>query len=203
MKYQDSYFEDEVRAGFYIDSKMKCAWAAQIEVLNRIDEICDKYNIQYFVEWGSMLGTVRHGGFVPWDDDLDISMKRVDFERFLKVAKDELPEYYHVLSYHDAGYYDIMARVINGTNLDFSNEFLDEYHNTPFVCGVDIFPIDYVARDKKLEKLQYDIVMFLKTLADVSSNDPDFFSDEEFEAELCKAESLTGQTIDRSKNIKE
>ena len=63
---------------------MKCCWMAQLNVLENIDRICQKHNIQYQAEWGTLLGTVRHGGFIPWDDDMDISMKRPDYNKFLK-----------------------------------------------------------------------------------------------------------------------
>ena len=72
MEFPDSYFEDEVREGFYIPSLMKRAWAAQMEVLEIVGEICEKHHIRYFAEWGTLLGAVRHGGRIPWDDDIDI-----------------------------------------------------------------------------------------------------------------------------------
>lgn len=87
MEFSDSYFEEEVRDGFYVSSKMKCCWAAQLEVLLVVDEICRKHNIQYFAEWGSLLGCIRHGGFIPWDDDMDVSMKRMDYEKFQKIVR--------------------------------------------------------------------------------------------------------------------
>lgn len=61
---------------------MKHAWAAQLEVLNDIDKACTENGIQYFAEWGTLLGAVRHHGFIPWDDDMDICMKRADYEKF-------------------------------------------------------------------------------------------------------------------------
>ena len=72
---------------------MKRAWAAQLEVLQRIDEVCGKYNIEYFANWGTLLGAIRHKGYIPWDDDLDIGMKRMDYERFLKIALHQYQPY--------------------------------------------------------------------------------------------------------------
>lgn len=71
---------------------MKRAWAAELEVLSEIDKICKKHNIQYFADWGTLLAAVRHEGFIPWDDDLDITMKREDYHRFMEIAQTELPE---------------------------------------------------------------------------------------------------------------
>ena len=77
---------------------VKRAWAAGIEVLEEIGKVCQKYNIQYFSSWGTLLGAVRHNGFIPWDDDIDITMKREDLRKFLAVAKQELPEEYVLLN---------------------------------------------------------------------------------------------------------
>ena len=72
----DSFYEDEIREGFYIPACVKQAWGAEITVLNEIDRVCEQLNIKYFADWGTFLGTLRHRGFVPWDDDLDICMLR-------------------------------------------------------------------------------------------------------------------------------
>ena len=69
-QYPESYFEGEERNGFYIEPMMKRAWAAQIEVLLEVQKVCEKNEIQYFAEYGTMLGAVRHKGFIPWDDDI-------------------------------------------------------------------------------------------------------------------------------------
>lgn len=87
MNLDKSYFEDEVRDGFYVPSDIKHAWAAQLEVLKDVDEVCRKHNIQYFAEWGTLLGAVRHHGYIPWDDDMDICMKRQDYNRFCRLQK--------------------------------------------------------------------------------------------------------------------
>ena len=90
LSFSDKYFDGEVRDGFFIESKMKRAWAAQLEVLDEIRRICQANNIRYFADWGTLLGAVRHQGFVPWDDDLDICMLRDDYNRFLEIAPGQL-----------------------------------------------------------------------------------------------------------------
>ena len=69
---------------------MRRGFSAVLDVLGEIDRICEKHNIAYFADWGTLLGTVRHAGFIPWDDDFDIAMKRRDYELFLEVSKTEL-----------------------------------------------------------------------------------------------------------------
>ncbi|MBQ3787039.1 MAG: LicD family protein, partial [Lachnospiraceae bacterium] len=92
MNHTTEFFRDEVRNGFYIPTAIKQAWACILDVLKEIDDICRRHDIRYFADWGTLLGTVRHGGFIPWDDDLDICMLRDDYVRFRQVADAELPE---------------------------------------------------------------------------------------------------------------
>ncbi len=90
LNIDEKFFEGEERNGYYIESVMKRAWAAQMEMLDDIRIVCEKHDIKWFVDWGTLLGTIRHGGFVPWDDDVDISMLRPDLNKFLEVAEQEL-----------------------------------------------------------------------------------------------------------------
>ena len=201
MKFADEYFEDEVRCGFYVDSLMKCCWASQLEVLEKIDKVCRKYNIQYFAEWGTLLGAIRHGGFIPWDDDMDIAMKRVDYERFLKVAQEELPEGYKILNYqNEEHYWDVMTRVVNADFVDATPEFLDKNFNNPYASGIDIFPLDYVSNNKGEEELQKEIVELIKAVAD--TNGMGNLTADELEHWLTVIENVCRQKIDREGNIK-
>ena len=77
MRFDSAFFREEEREGFLIASKMKHAWAAQMEVLKDIETVCEKHGLQYFAAFGTLLGAVRHQGFIPWDDDMDIFMKSI------------------------------------------------------------------------------------------------------------------------------
>ena len=68
----------------------------QLGILEEIDRICRKHNISYWLDGGSLLGAVRHGGFIPWDDDIDICMPLTDVPRFIEVAQRELPPHLFV-----------------------------------------------------------------------------------------------------------
>ena len=79
MTFSHSFFEDEIRCDFLVPSMVKRTWAAQMEILDDLAGACQKAGLEYFAEWGTLLGTIRHGGFIPWDDDVDICMKRRDY----------------------------------------------------------------------------------------------------------------------------
>lgn len=201
MNFPNSYFEDEIRAGFYIDGKMKCNWAAQLEVLLEIDRVCTKLGITYFAEWGTLLGTVRHGGFIPWDDDMDISMKREDYERFVKYAQKELPKSFLIINYRNQEeYWDVMSRVINSDFICLDPEFVEKYHNCPYASGVDIFPLDYVTRDKEAEKLQKELIEFVKSVADTWGQGK--MKPDELEGWLVQVETFCHQKVDRKGDLK-
>ena len=141
MPIHDSFLEPEVRDGFYIPSEIKQAWAAEMKVLEIVDQICQQHNIAYFADWGTLLGAVRHGGFIPWDDDLDITMKRPDYERFIKVAKDNLPEGYTLFNYEThPDFWSFMGRVVPKNRICFEEAHLSEFYGFPYIVGIDIQP---------------------------------------------------------------
>lgn len=145
LEFKREFFEGEVRDGFFVASEMKCAWAAELEVVTEIDRICQKYGITYFADSGTLLGAVRHNGFIPWDDDLDIGMKREDYNRFAQVVSKEIPpdwEYLH--PYDNSDWSQPFSRLVNGRSLSTSVERLTRFHGCPYVVGVDVFPLDYL-----------------------------------------------------------
>lgn len=184
MKIPDQYFEDEVREGFYVPGMIKRAWAAQLEILEDIKKVCEKHNIQYFAEWGTLLGAVRHGGFIPWDDDMDLCMKRSDYNRFLAVAKKELPQGYSMLNFHDDDdYWQYLTRVVNSRQISFDEERLEKFHGFPFVVGIDIFPMDFLAQDPEEERLRCDLAALAAAVSDVIGDSGGIT--EELEQKIC------------------
>lgn len=167
MAIQDKFLEPEVRDGFYVPSEVKQAWAAELEVLQEIDRICRKYDIPYFADWGTLLGAVRHGGFIPWDDDLDITMKRADYERFLQVAQKELRDDYEIFTYAThPDFWSFLARFVAKNKICFEEEHLKKFHGFPYIVGIDIFVLDYVAVDKKKEEKRCSLARFVIEVAD-------------------------------------
>lgn len=200
MKVSQSYYEDEVRDGFYVPSMMKRAWAAQIEVLEAVSAVCEKYNIQYFADAGTLLGAVRHNGFIPWDDDLDICMRREEYERFIKVAKKELPEGYVVLNIHEEPEYDeLFTRIVNGRQINFDKGHLEKFHGFPYATGIDIFPLDYIAPSEAEEKTRCEMI---KIVYDIAKNMNESVPKDVVDVCIDQVEKLTCCKVDKNANIK-
>ena len=165
MNIPGGYLNGEIRDGFYVESTMKKAWAAEIEVLNEVDRICRQHDIQYFADWGTLLGTIRHKGFVPWDDDMDITMKREDYTRFCQIVRQEQGEL-EIINFHtDPEWKDMLSRVINGRSVNYTEEHLRKYHGFPYVAGLDIFPLDYVAPTEEEDKLQCSMISIVEAFS--------------------------------------
>ena len=167
MLFDDGYFREETREGFVITEDMKRAWAAQLEVLEEVKRVCGIIGIKFFADWGTLLGAVRHHGFIPWDDDMDIAMLRKDYMRFLSEAPALLEKYYEIKSvYNDPEDDTIKARIINGRHICFEPDFLEKFHGCPYVVGIDIFPVDNITDDKKALDKQIESLRFLLRTAE-------------------------------------
>ncbi|WMC93881.1 LicD family protein [Kineothrix sp. MB12-C1] len=166
LVFEDSFYDGEWRGDFFVAGEMKRAWAAQMELLMEIDRICKKHDIQYYADAGTLLGAIRHKGFIPWDDDLDIAMKRKDYERFFVVAKEELPRSYKIGNIHNnVGWEEPFMRIINGDKVNFTKGHLERWHRCPWVIGVDIFPIDHLPDNLEERELMIDLYMLIRTVA--------------------------------------
>ena len=162
MEFDNSYFKGEEREGFFVEEKMKRAWAAQIEVLEEVRRICQKNGISYYAGYGTLLGAVRHKGFIPWDDDTDLFMIRDDYEKFCGIVQQEVPKGYKLLNiYTQPDYTEVFSRLINSDMIDFSNERLRMFHGCPYAVGVDIFPLDYLPRNEEDAQLRQDLYAFV------------------------------------------
>lgn len=114
-----------------------------VDELKVIDEFCDKNNLTYFILYGTLLGAVRHKGFIPWDDDIDIVMPRKDYEVFVKTFNNFNKNYSVIDSFSSKKYYLPFAKVID------NNTILIENINVKFDIGlyIDIFPLDNIPDD--------------------------------------------------------
>ena len=139
----------------------------ELTVLDLIDSICSKHNITYFADWGTYLGAIRHKGFVPWDDDLDICMHRNELNKFLAVAKEELPEGYSIMSFHNNDYsWKFIYNIVPNDHMCFTPEYLKSHYSFPYIVAIDIFIIDNISDDDSIEQSRNEQVKRLLNEAD-------------------------------------
>lgn len=145
MKFTEAWFEDEVRDGFYIPALMKRGWAAGLEMLATLAEFWEERGIRWAAADDTLLGAVLCQGFLPWSDRITVSMGREDLLLFAGVAG-ELPE----------GLTFTGERVVNGSEINWSADFLARYHGFPYAAAIEIRPeefSDYVMLDFENAKI--------------------------------------------------
>lgn len=196
MNVQGSFLLDEVRCGFLVPAAVKQAWAAELEVLMEIDRVCKLHDIEYFADWGTLLGAVRHGGFVPWDDDLDIVMKREDYQKFMTVARFDMEEGFDVQTFRNQkDFWLFMGKVVGKNRFCFEKEHLRRFHNFPYIACVDIFVLDYAHRDPAKEEERKTICKYMLGIADGIVEGQ--LTQKEKEEHLQNLEKMTGQRFKR------
>ncbi len=117
-------------------------------IFKAFDAVCRKHGLRYSMEGGTLLGAVKYGGFVPWDDDVDVVMPRADYEQLLQLAPSELGERFFLQSYHNIPRFPLNYAKIcyNGTALgNYAYSHIKEMHHGVFI---DIFPLDCVRPEK-------------------------------------------------------
>ena len=143
IKLDDSFFSEEVRNGYIVSAKMKKIWAVLLDLLNEFSNVCKKYNIEWYADAGTILGAVRHGGFIPWDDDIDVMMSRKNYNKLCKIAEKEFHNpYFFQTEYSDVGSVRGHAQLRNSltTGILANEESLKLQINQGIF--LDIFPID-------------------------------------------------------------
>lgn len=163
----EQFYEDEVREGFYIPADVKQAWGAQIRVLNEVDRVCKELGIRYFADWGTFLGAVRHGGFIPWDDDFDICMLRDDYLRFLDEGVKLLPQGYMVYNLKNKEDHEqFVANIVALNRICFEEDHLDKFHGFPYIAAIDVFIIDYVSPDADEQEAMRKRTRYILSISD-------------------------------------
>ncbi|MGN0453045.1 MAG: phosphorylcholine transferase LicD [Ruminococcus sp.] len=123
----------------------------ELEILKKLDSVCRKHNLRYYLVGGTLIGAIRHKGFIPWDDDIDVSMPREDFNKLLKLGKEEFGDGFFLQHQStEKGCYFYYAKLRKeGT---YFGE--DKFEHTSIHKGIfmDIFPLDYIPDKGFLQK---------------------------------------------------
>lgn len=153
------FFSAEVICDYLVDENMKKVWAVELDLYREFKRICEENNLIHFTDGGTTLGAVRHQGFIPWDDDLDVCMLRKDYEK-LKLLADEFHAPYFLQYVHtdpEYGYSFLRLRNSNTTVV------VEPFNYCRFNQGIyiDIFPLDKVTKEnyiKRREKIYRNVM---------------------------------------------
>ena len=139
-------------------------------ILKKFDAICKNHNLKYSIAYGTLLGAVRHGGFIPWDDDIDVNMPREDYEKLLSLKYED--DDYKIMNYrYDKNYYYTFSKMKD------KRTYIKEPQRGEKDMGVniDIFPVDYVGdyekeAEKNIEKGMKNSEIWLRLGSDINVN---------------------------------
>lgn len=144
--------------------------SVELEILSTVLTILDRYNIKAFLAGGTLIGYVRHNGFIPWDDDIDIMLMREDYERAKTILKNELPKEYIYCDYKDEYEYPYNFAKVRKVNSAFVHGG-DSHLKINQGIYIDIFPLDYALDDEAEQKKACSQIRNRRLLVDISFMD--------------------------------
>ncbi len=136
------------------DAELRHLQQCELFIAKELKRICDKYKIQYFMGGGTLLGAVRHGGFIPWDDDMDFGMRRDEFERFCDICKKELDPQFVLQTMDTEQDYPLPIGKIRIRGTEIQENFAASSKAESHGISIDIFPYDNAPDDEKNCKKQ-------------------------------------------------
>ena len=167
---------EEVRNGYTISTEMKRVWSIQMDLLKKLLEVCDKYHLRIWADGGTLLGTVREHGYIPWDDDIDMAMLRDDFDVLVKIAPKEFSHPYFFQFGYTEKYYPLgHAKIrMDNTTAIVPEKKVFHIHQGIFI---DIFPYDAVPDnqavfDRLITERKHYLSSFLGCLTPLSFRHP-------------------------------
>jgi lipopolysaccharide cholinephosphotransferase len=142
----------------------------QIEILKQVGKLCEENDLRHYMIGGTCLGAVRHSGFIPWDDDIDIGLPRPDYDKLELICRAQLPERYTYVNYKDD------FRIPNNISKVYDNrtvliEEARQEYQVELGVYIDIFPLDGVPSSPLTREVHYYKTYFLKSLMQINSMD--------------------------------
>lgn len=145
------------------EKKIKEVQRVELEILEEVVRVCDENKIDYFIAFGTTLGAVRHGGFIPWDDDIDVGMTRENYDKFLKIAPTKLRKGFflqHFSTEPNMPLYYAKVRKDNTLFVEYYNRKVKMHQG----IYIDVFPFDQVPNSERLRKRQFRRAWFWRRL---------------------------------------
>lgn len=137
-----------------------------LELLKVYIDICEKNNLRYYFTGGALIGVLRHKGFIPWDDDIDVGMPRKDYEKFLKILNNDMPKGYGICNrFTDPNWHFAMSQFI-----DLESEIEINLAETPRKAHIwiDVFPLDGLPNNKIIRWLRVKNILFHRYLVQIA-----------------------------------
>ena len=138
-----SFFEEEVRCDFLVTKERKKIWAIELDLYLKFAEVCKDHYLTFWGDGGTLLGAVRHNGFIPWDDDIDVIMPRKDYNKLMEIGPSVFEEPYFFQTPHtDPNYGYSFVKVRNSNTTCMPKVFAKAGFNHGI--HIDVFPLDYI-----------------------------------------------------------
>ncbi len=151
----DDFYKEEIRSGFTVTKKRKELWAVELDLLMEFERVCRKHGLKYAALGGSLLGAVRHGGFIPWDDDIDLMMLREEYEKLCEIGPSEFRDpFFFQTSFTDPGTIRGHAQLRNSRTTAIRTVEYDKRYTFNQGIFIDIFPMDRLP-DNNHEKAEF------------------------------------------------
>ena len=143
----------------YDDDELKHLQEVELMILKDVVDILDKHDLKYYLYGGSLLGAIRHKGFIPWDDDMDIMLFREDFDNALNILYNELPDKYDLIQmdYIDDCFGSLAKVSLKNTTF---SRWYSSYVSYELGINIDLFPLDNISNNDFLGKLQHKAYVF-------------------------------------------
>jgi lipopolysaccharide cholinephosphotransferase len=160
---RDSFYDEEVICGYTVSAEMKRRWSVSLDLLEKFTAVCNKHKLRHYAVFGTLLGAVRHKGFIPWDDDIDMAMPRSDFELLEKAAPEEFGfPYFFQTATTDPRHFTGVARLRNSNTTHICPN--ERYQRGNRGCYIDIIVLDPMHENAVKRKWQCERAKLLRKL---------------------------------------